>query len=251
MRLLSVRACLLAGLLGAVLLPVPEGQAAKPADSGSRAAKMEREHNRQRLWHQSLIAAGTAAAAASGHSHSLQWHQKKQRQATLALLRRGIIPGDTGPSWAPLAIDELLRETGSPQLLSALGKVLDTLDSQIGRPYRWGGQTPGQGFDCSGLVWFAFRDYVNWPIPRTARALFAEPRMAAVFTTELRRGDLVFFYIRRRDVPDHVGVYLGNHQFIEAPRTGLTIRISQLDQPFWQQHYAGARRVLTERNLRH
>ena len=248
MRMLSARAWLLMVVLSAVLLP-PQGEAAKPADSGARAAKMERERNRQRLWRQAAMSAGMAATSASGHSLALR--QKKQRQATLVLLRRGIIPGDTGLGWAPLATDELLRETGSPQLLSALEKVLDTLDTQIGRPYRWGGQTPGQGFDCSGLVWFAFRDYVNWPIPRTARALFADTRMAAVFTTELRRGDLVFFYIHRRDVPDHVGVYLGNHQFIEAPRTGLSIRISQLDQPFWQQHYAGARRVLTERNLRH
>ncbi len=243
-----IRACLWGVLLSALLLP-PHGEAAKPADQRARTAKMERERNRQRLWRQSALSAGIAATAASAHSLSLR--QKKQRQATLALLRRGIIPGDTGLGWAPLSTDELLRETGSPQLLSALEKVLDTLDAQIGRPYRWGGQTPGQGFDCSGLVWFAFRDSVNWPIPRTARALFTDTRMATVFTTELRRGDLVFFYIHRRDVPDHVGVYLGNHQFIEAPRTGLSIRISQLDQPFWQQHYAGARRVLTERNLRH
>ncbi|WP_241622468.1 C40 family peptidase [Rosenbergiella australiborealis] len=209
--------------------------------------KQQRERNRLRLWQQAQHRTATSAQLLASASPEVK---KRDRQLALSLLNRGIIPGDTGLGWAPLDPDELLRETGSPHLLATLEKVITILEAQIGLPYRWGGQTPTQGFDCSGLVWFAFREYVNWPLPRTASGLFNDKRMAAVSSRRLRRGDLLFFTIHRQTQPDHVGIYLGNHQFIEAPRTGLAIRISQLDTPFWQQHYAGARRVLSETTLR-
>ena len=212
----------------------------------AQSSQQQREHNRQRLWqqakaHQTLPTPPRARLAALN---------KQRRQHALSLLNHGIIPGSTGLGWALLAPEELLRESGSPQLLAALDEVMATLQAQIGLPYRWGGQTPNQGFDCSGLVWFAFRQHVNWPLPRTANRLFNDKQIKPVANGRLRRGDLVFFTIHRQNTPDHVGVYLGNQQFIEAPRSGLSIRVSQLDAPFWQQHYAGARRVLTERTLR-
>ncbi|QGX92697.1 peptidoglycan endopeptidase [Tatumella sp. TA1] len=217
------------------------------AKSDTPSTKLQREHNRLRLWqqvpHRELPTKSTSLSLAATV-------KKHQRQASLALLNRGIIPGSHELSWALLSPDELVRETGSPQLLATLEKVIEILQAQIGLPYRWGGQTPNQGFDCSGLVWFAFRHYVNWPLPRTASTLFNDKRMSVVTAGRLRRGDLIFFTIHRQNTPDHVGVYLGNQQFIEAPRTGLAIRISQLDAPFWQQHFAGARRVLTETTLR-
>lgn len=219
---------------------------AQPALSSPHQDKLQRQHNLRQLWlkvdaHPTAVASRPAARAVV---------KKHQRQATLALLNRGIIPGDPLLSWAPLATDELLREHGSPLLLARLESIVARLKAQIGLPYRWGGQTPTQGFDCSGLVWFAFRDSLNWPLPRTARGLFAERRLKPVVRSKLRRGDLLFFKIERSDAPDHVGVYLGNHQFIEAPRTGLSIRISDLDMPFWQRHFVGARRVLLEENLK-
>ncbi|MBT0725193.1 C40 family peptidase [Rosenbergiella sp. S61] len=211
------------------------------------ADKQQRERNRLRLWQQAEHRHSIVATSSSTDSAE---DKKRRRQVSLSLLNRGIIPESSGLGWALLTPDELLRETGSPKLLATLEKVVATLQAQIGLPYRWGGQTPNQGFDCSGLVWFAFRHYVNWPLPRTASTLFNDKRMTAVGVGRLRRGDLIFFTIHRQTSPDHVGVYLGNNQFIEAPRTGLAIRISQLDTPFWQQHYAGARRVLTDRTLR-
>ena len=230
--------------MGLLLLPVM----LRAAETSPQQQKRLRQQNLHHLWQQA--AKYPSLQPAQAKQKALSRRKKMQRQATLALLQRGIIPGASGLGWAPLPLDELLRENDSPALLTTLQKVVDTLVAQNGLPYRWGGQTPNQGFDCSGLVWFAFHQYVNWPIPRTAQGLFNDHRMPTVFTSRLKRGDLLFFKIHRRDAPDHVGVYLGNQQFIEAPRTGLSIRISRLDQPFWQQHYAGARRVLLEANLR-
>ena len=74
--------------------------------------------------------------------------------------------------------------------------------------------------------------------------MFRDNGLKSVRRSSLKQGDLVFFNINQRPGADHVGVYLGDGRFIEAPRAGLKIRISQLTDDFWQSHYLGARRVL-------
>ncbi|MNS69422.1 putative endopeptidase YafL precursor [compost metagenome] len=83
-------------------------------------------------------------------------------------------------------------------------------------------------------------------LPRTANGMYQDRTLRQIKQDKLRRGDLVFFNINQRPGADHVGVYLGDGKFIEAPRTGLNIRISQLSDNFWQDHYLGARRLLTD-----
>ena len=75
--------------------------------------------------------------------------------------------------------------------------------------------------------------------------MFRDRGLKKVARHKLRRGDLIFFHSKRRGPADHVGVYLGNNSFIEAPRSGLKIRISNLTNDYWQDHYLGARRILT------
>ena len=118
------------------------------------------------------------------------------------------------------------------------------LMGQMGKPYRWGGSSPRTGFDCSGLIYYAYKDVVKIKMPRTANEMY-HLRRGADQESELESGDLVFFRINNRGVADHVGVYLGNGKFIQSPRTGEEIRISQLDNDYWQNHYIGARRVVT------
>lgn len=143
--------------------------------------------------------------------------------------------------WEPLPGEKV-----SPRLQASLKQVIFQLQKQIGKPYVWGGQTPEQGFDCSGLVFYAFNPVLSRNLPRTANGMFQDRTLRPVRQEKLRRGDLVFFNINQRPGADHVGVYIGDGQFIEAPRTGLNIRVSQLSDAFWQDHYLGARRILTE-----
>jgi len=143
--------------------------------------------------------------------------------------------------WEPLPGEKI-----SPRLQASLKKVIFQLQKQIGKPYVWGGQTPEEGFDCSGLVFYAFNPVLSRNLPRTANGMFQDRTLRPIRQEKLRRGDLVFFNINQRPGADHVGVYIGEGQFIEAPRTGLTIRVSQLSDAFWQDHYLGARRILTE-----
>lgn len=149
----------------------------------------------------------------------------------------------------PLPTEELMAELSSPRVESTIHKVILRLKQQIGKPYVWGGQTPGQGFDCSGLVYFAYNALLSRKLPRTANGMFVDKGLRHVPQEALRRGDLVFFQIKSVDKADHVGVYLGDGQFIEAPRTGLTIRISQLGDSYWQAHYLGAKRIVTEETI--
>ena len=121
-------------------------------------------------------------------------------------------------------------------------KVLDRAKNMLGTPYRWGGTTPGKGFDCSGLVKYAFNDVADVKLPRSSSAM-AQGHGTKVARADLKPGDLIFFNIKSRRV-NHVAIYLGNDQFIHAPRTGKKVSIDSLDKPYWQKHYVVAKRVL-------
>ena len=112
----------------------------------------------------------------------------------------------------------------------------------IGSPYVWGGDDPNDGFDCSGLTTFVYREVTGIELPRTAR----EQRLqgSGVKRKELKPGDLVFFATTRRRVVSHVGIYIGHGQFVHAPRRGQTVRVSSLDNSYWSKHYVAARRYI-------
>lgn len=113
----------------------------------------------------------------------------------------------------------------------------------IGTPYAWGGDDP-EGFDCSGLVTFVFRDIAGLELPRRARDQRAKGK--AVGRTQLEPGDLVFFATtRRRNVVSHVGIYIGDNQFVHAPSRGSKVRIDNLDDTYWSKRFSGARAYLS------
>lgn len=132
----------------------------------------------------------------------------------------------------------------------AQSKAMSKLMNQIGKPYRWGGTSPNTGFDCSGLVYYAYKDLVKFRIPRTANEMYHLRDAAAVGRNELQNGDLVFFRTQGRGTADHVGVYVGNGKFIQSPRSGQDIQITSLSEDYWRQRYVGARRVMTPTTLR-
>ena len=110
--------------------------------------------------------------------------------------------------------------------------------SQVGRPYLYGGEDPNEGFDCSGLVWFAYRS-AGVATPRTTRDLWRE--LAPVERGSERPGDLVFFNIDGK--PQHVGLYLGNGRFVHAPATGKTVTIANLSSPYYRRAWLRGARV--------
>ena len=111
----------------------------------------------------------------------------------------------------------------------------------IGVGYRYGGDTPVGGLDCSGLVRYVFQQVTGVTLPRTSRELSQVG--ANVSLDDLQVGDLVFFNTRNYSF-SHVGLYLGDNRFIHAPRRGRDVEITTLSREYWQRHFNGARRLV-------
>jgi hypothetical protein len=114
--------------------------------------------------------------------------------------------------------------------------------SLLGVHYRFGGNTPESGLDCSGLVRLVFHDTLGLPLPRRSEEISRVG--GSVRPTELQPGDLVFFNTLRRAF-SHVGIYIGNNQFVHAPSSGGQIRVESLGADYWSRRFDGARRVIT------
>lgn len=113
------------------------------------------------------------------------------------------------------------------------------LQSYLGKPYR-GTSAYDPGIDCSLFTREVFEKYGRIFLPRTADEQWREGTQ--VHRNHLRYGDLVFFRTVRNDI-SHVGVYVGNNDFIHAS-TSRGVIISSLLEPYWAKAYAGARRIL-------
>ena len=110
----------------------------------------------------------------------------------------------------------------------------------VGKPYRYGGASPA-GFDCSGLIFFSYRQAgVSLP-HNTAQQRRISQR---VKLAELKRGDLIFFDQEGKK-HSHVGIYLGDRRFVHAPSSGKYVRSDTLDNPYWKKHLSEVRRIGT------
>ena len=123
---------------------------------------------------------------------------------------------------------------------ASANSVLMRALSLVGTPYRYGGDSPEGGFDCSGLVVYVYRDVVPRPLPRTSVDLARSGPMVA--PVRLAAGDLVVFAPGGR--VNHVGIYVGEGRFVHAPSSGGTVRLDRLDGPYWREHFDGGRRIL-------
>jgi cell wall-associated NlpC family hydrolase len=109
----------------------------------------------------------------------------------------------------------------------------------LGVPYRWGGDSPRSGFDCSGFVRYVYGHF-GLSLPHSSYADFGLGRR--VGRGSLRPGDLVFF-----DGVGHVGMYVGGGRFIHAPHTGTSVQVTSLSEPWYRATYDGARRLVEAR----
>jgi cell wall-associated NlpC family hydrolase len=118
--------------------------------------------------------------------------------------------------------------------------VLSAL-AYLGVPYRYGGNDPVTGFDCSGLVRHVFHSATAMQLPRSAQEM-ARLGMP-VAAGELQPGDLVFFNTRGR-AHSHVGIYMGDGSFVHAPARRGQVKVESMDLAYWQRRYNGARRIV-------
>ncbi|KGB98784.1 nlpC/P60 family protein [Burkholderia cepacia] len=117
--------------------------------------------------------------------------------------------------------------------------------SLVGVPYRWGGNTPASGFDCSGLVRYVIGRAADVNLPRTTADMSS--RGVSIEPDEIAPGDLIFFNTTGRP-HSHVGIYVGKLRFVNAPSTGGTVRLDYLTNPYWAKRFDGIRRVAPPRS---
>lgn len=188
-----------------------------------------------------LCAAALPAIAAPGLA-SDSADQLRVDSASQALVDAATaLPADRGLLFASDVNEIITAQAATPA--EEQGRVQTMLKralALLGTPYRWGGTSPDGGFDCSGLVGYVFRTALGIELPRVSRDMANDGEQ--VERTALTAGDLVFFSRRGKRV-DHVGIYLGNGQFVHAPRTGKDVMVSDLDRGYWSGKFLQARRV--------
>ncbi|MFZ9708761.1 MAG: C40 family peptidase [Steroidobacteraceae bacterium] len=118
--------------------------------------------------------------------------------------------------------------------------VVESALALLGIRYRFGGQSPTTGFDCSGLVNHVFRETLGLSLPRTSAGLAKVGLEVA--RDELQAGDLVFFNTRGAPY-SHVGIYVGDSRFIHAPSRDTRVRIDRMDDAAYRNTFDGARRI--------
>ena len=117
-------------------------------------------------------------------------------------------------------------------------RAADHALTMVGKPYRYGGNTP-KGFDCSGLVQYSY-GRVGVKLPHGTRSLLQMSH--PVSRNKLQRGDLVFFTQEGRK-SSHVALYLGSGRFVHSPSSGKNVYVAGFNELYWQRHFTEARRL--------
>jgi cell wall-associated NlpC family hydrolase len=133
-----------------------------------------------------------------------------------------------------------LANTVTSSVVDGTESLINNAMQLIGVRYRWGGNTPQSGLDCSGFVRYVFNDTFGFLLPRKS-AQMSQVGLE-IRKDELRPGDLVFFNTMRHAF-SHVGIYVGDNKFIHAPSKGKSIRVDDMTKAYWEKRYNGARRM--------
>lgn len=149
--------------------------------------------------------------------------------AALLIMLTGCATSSNQPPY-PVAPPRLSAEEASDVTIYAI--------SLVGTPYRYGGNTPASGFDCSGLIGHVYKTRAGIASPRTVAALTSWGQQ--VPSSAVRTGDLVVFV--QNGVATHAGIYVGENRFVHAPSTGGEVRLDRLTSVYWSRQAFSFRR---------
>jgi cell wall-associated NlpC family hydrolase len=154
-------------------------------------------------------------------------------RASLAIAILALAGCSSTPQKAPVAGSGSTRPTAD-----IAGQAAGYAQTMIGKPYRYGGTSP-KGFDCSGLVFYSYKQ-AGVALPHSTDKQRSTAR--SIKLAELRRGDLLFFNQEGKKY-GHVAIYVGDGKFVHAPSSGKSVRSDRLDSPYWKKHFSEARRI--------
>lgn len=192
-----------------------------------------------------LIASTMALVGCASNPNSQQYAENDSH----LIIRDGYLSKTkSDPLGAYLASNDFNRArssggaySSSPYSEPRTPTLVSTALGLLGTKYKYGGESPNTGFDCSGLVSYAAEKSLGLKLPRRSADIARQG--ISVQRSELKRGDLVFFNTRGARY-SHVGIYLGNHQFVHAPRAGSAVRVEDMNAAYWKKRYNGARRLM-------
>ncbi len=115
----------------------------------------------------------------------------------------------------------------------ARGRMVNIAHSTLGVPYKWGGNSPQRGFDCSGLTSYVYKNALGIKIPRTTAQQRDQSR--TISYAQLKPGDMLFF--KTGSKTNHVGIYVGNRKFIHAPSSGKRVTVASMDSSYWFKRF--------------
>jgi cell wall-associated NlpC family hydrolase len=187
-------------------------------------------------------------------------NRRDQRQVQTSFCRHAALAASAalvllaGCTGAPQVPDQAARipvptspPTGTPPISlpdPLRSQVVFTAMQMVGVPYLWGGSTPA-GFDCSGLVQYAYSN-AGLRLPRTAAEQLAASTPLPL--DDAIAGDLLFF--KDRDRTSHVAIYLGEGRFVHAPKSDSSVSLDDLDSSYWRTHFSGAGRIIPPDGLK-
>ncbi|CAL61338.1 Conserved hypothetical protein, putative lipoprotein [Herminiimonas arsenicoxydans] len=164
---------------------------------------------------------------------------------TFKLARSAIFALSLMATSAAWSSDLLMQETDKPisklqDLTHRASELALQAMGMLGIRYKYGGSTPENGLDCSGLVQHIFKEAWGKDLPRTSVEISRVGEH--IEKKDLQPGDLVFYNTLKRGF-SHVGIYLGDRKFIHSPSPGGQVRIESMDVAYWKKRFNGGRRI--------
>jgi|LakMenE18May11ns_1017448.scaffolds.fasta_scaffold9727396_2 cell wall-associated NlpC family hydrolase len=158
----------------------------------------------------------------------------------LGSLQMGPAFAQSSTAFESESLPKSFASTVSSAVVDKTEALINNAMQLIGVRYRWGGNTPQSGLDCSGFVRYVFNDTFGFLLPRKSAQMSKVGLQ--IGKEELQPGDLVFFNTMRHAF-SHVGIYVGDNKFIHAPSRGKSIRVDDMTKIYWEKRYNGARRL--------
>jgi|GEM_PF-228585 len=175
----------------------------------------------------------TAMMGAAGVSSSDTVTKFLQQRGIVAQAQAQTLAEDAAIAGNPSLLNEV-RDRASNLVMSAM--------NFLGVPYRRGGNSVSNGFDCSGFTRHIFEMSVGLVLPRRADEQAKMSALVSIKKEDLKPGDLVFFNTMRATF-SHVGIYVGEGKFIHSPRAGGAVRVEDMREAYWAKRFTGARRA--------
>jgi len=188
------------------------------------------------------------SACSQGRYTHYQQPQRNQQQAAVqqeqsAQQRQGQRYSQQSPSRrqvqnpAPQAsrpqFSQQTQQSAVYNIHPARNRMVQIATSAIGTRYKWGGDSPQKGFDCSGLMTYVHKNALGMNIPRTTAK--QRDRSRTIPFQQLQPGDMLFFKTGSRT--NHVGVYIGNRKFVHAPSSGKRVTVASMDNAYWHKRF--------------